>query len=176
MKYDQKDLEDLENRLKIDTDFLDEELVANPDYHYHAGAGAALWESRQDAAEKDYKTEEFVLYKIVREQLTEEDEKGKLKAPTEKQIEAEIKTDKDYHKAFTKFLEAKVMAGKWKALRDAFRGRGLALDGMVRLHSSGYFADKTGISERREAGKRVSNRNFDDGQVRRSRRERIDDD
>lgn len=128
-------LTELSNKLRIDPDDMDVELITQPNDFYHAATGVAMAISLRDEAKNDLDVAESELYLMFRRDAVE-----KL---TEAQLDAMVKSHELRAEYFDKYLEAKQWADHWLALRDSFTQKGHALRELAELHKLNYFGERS---------------------------------
>ena len=153
MKYDQTAYDHLVKELNIERNALDEEAVVQPNNSFHASEGHVYAIARRDAAKHDMDIRLAELDRDVRDSMVAED--GKI---TEALVKAQISREPDYDRVHRTYLAACLEAGRWEALKYAYRQRGDMIKGLIQLHQSGYFGEVTGAAERRGAIERVGER------------------
>ena len=132
---DSKLLESLRERLLIDEDDLDRELIHQPSLFEKVGREYVLAVSRRDAAKKELKVLEANLSFQYRKELEAEGKK-----PTEAMITALVETDPDGQTAHKSLLILQSSAAELENLKDAFFQRSSVLRDLCNLFSAGYFS------------------------------------
>jgi len=153
MKYDAKAYDQLSGLLKIDRDQLDEELIAQAQHFWHVAEAHERAVSQQDEKKLDLEITEVELDKEVREQMAADGERV-----TEKQVEASVKREDEYYKANQAYISAKAEAGRWSALREAYRHRRDMLIELSKKSQQRRYDELTGAGEVREARTRYEDR------------------
>lgn len=154
MDASEKALAELSENIKIDQDDMDGEIISQPNDFYHASTGYAMAVSLRDKAKNDLEIAEAELYKMFRDEVSARGDRA-----TEKLLEAMINSNEVRQEQFDKYLEAKLLADKWLALRDSFTQKGYALRELAELHKVNYFGDRTAtVADRTEAEARVRSR------------------
>lgn len=125
-----------EDDLRIDPNALDIEWLDQPKLYMQYAEEAA------DASREVDKTKERL--EVTRAELDGEirskaEDKGEKK-PTEGAILMQIQTHPRYQQAISDFNEAKYNQNMMNAAVKAFEQRKVALENLVRLHGSSYFA------------------------------------
>lgn len=122
--------EDLKKRLEINKAALDEEICQQPMMFQDVAEAYEDAVATRDALKESLATidaELFRDYKI-------DDPKA-----TEAMVKSLVQTDKEHKKAFLAWLEAKTIASRWGALKDAFESRGNMLKHLASLYVTGYY-------------------------------------
>ena len=153
MKYDDEAYDALRAGIRIERDVLDEELIRNAQDFHHAGEGFAVNKSRRDAALAKLERVKAEVYLDIRENMVADNEKI-----TETKLEQKVLQEDDYKIAHRDYLAACRDADRWEALRNSYRQRADMLRSLVQLHTTGYFGELTGASERRDARERFEER------------------
>jgi len=121
----------MEFNLNIDRANLDGELLDHSQRVYEVNKMAALAEKERDEADFELKVIEADLEKEARERKT----------GTEGAIKNYVKTHEDYKNAVKKCIEKN---GQFKTIQagvTAFHHRKMALENLVKLYLSNYFAE-----------------------------------
>jgi hypothetical protein len=145
-------LAELSEKIKIDQDNLDVELVTQTNDYYHASRGHALAVSLRDQAKNNLDVAEAELYLMFRR------EAGDRVKLTEAQLDATVKSNEIRQEYFTKYLETKLLADKWLSLRDSFIQKGHALRELAELYKLNYFGERATSASLNEVEARVRNR------------------
>lgn len=132
---DRKLLEALRERLLIDKDDLDRELIEQPQLYDRVGQQFALAVSRRDAAKDELKVLEAGLSIQYRKELEEEGKK-----PTEAMVSALTETDPDRQSLRKSLGDLQATTAELEALKDAFFQRASMLRDLCTLYSAGYFS------------------------------------
>lgn len=133
-EFDESDLRD---KLRIDRDNLDFEIIAQPEYFYQAANACAEAISRRDRAYESIKQVDASLYMVVRVKAEETGAKV-----TETTVGNMVLADENHIEAHHAWAEAKADADSLAALRDAFQQRGYMLRDLVQLIVTGYYSEK----------------------------------
>jgi hypothetical protein len=142
----------LEERLIINPDALDEELVSHPNDYYHVCQGHDLAVSLRDQKKEDIANLEASLSLLIRKTFAERKEKL-----TEDYIKAMIQKDFNHIDEIQLYLQLKYLADRWKSLRDSFEKKGSALDGLIKLFQKNYFAEHAvPMEERNKSVERIT--------------------
>ena len=122
-------------RLEIDRDDLDGELVRQPQLYWEASEEAVLTASRRDFAKEHLEQTDADLFKRLRIELAKAGEKD-----TDTAVKAAVERHQEHIDATTHYLET----AKEAALADAFKWavdqRSRALRELASLYVSGYFS------------------------------------
>jgi hypothetical protein len=129
------DIQLLEKKLAINEHGLEEALREHPTLFYHVASETALSMSRRDEAKQSLEETVAAVMMDIRREAERRDEKV-----TDKSVEAECKSDATVRKANKFYLDAKLGADKWSALRDAYVQRSHALSKLVELYLNQYYA------------------------------------
>jgi hypothetical protein len=146
MDYTDEDFEYLEEKLKIDREDLDVELLQQAQNAFHAGEGAGIHIAKRDSFEYRLKKADATAYKFHRERLIAEGEKS-----TEKVLEAEVRTDADYNTVLKAYLTQVKRAARWQALTRAFNDRRDMLKELSARERSRLYDERSDSFERTEA-------------------------
>lgn len=130
------DLDDAKEKLIIEKNLLDDELINQPILYQEVAEQYALAISRRDAANENVKRVDADLYKRIREAAAVEGTKV-----TEAMIQSEILTHPEHIEAYDAYLECKKQADLWATLKDSYSQRSYAIRDLVELYTAGYFAD-----------------------------------
>lgn len=151
MDASEESLNELAERIKIaGHEELDTEFISQPNDYYHAATGFAMAVSLRDQAKNNLDVAEAELYLHFRRNSE------KL---TEANLKAMVEADDDRHEYLDQYMQAKLLADKWLALRDSFTQKGHALRELAELHKLNYFGERSlSTSERIEAENRVRTR------------------
>jgi hypothetical protein len=142
----------LEEKLVIDPDDLDHELVVHSNDFYHACQGYDLALSRRDQAKEEIANHEAALSLEIRRSYATRKERI-----TEDHIKALIQVDNNHTSLVKEYLELKYLADRWKSLRDSFDKKGGALDNLNKRDLKMYFGE-TAIpaTDRKDAIRRIN--------------------
>ena len=135
MKADLKLLEALRERLLIDEDDLDRELIEQPSLFEKVGKQFVLAVSHRDELKGELKAFEAKLSLQYRKELEDQGKKS-----TEAVIAALVETDQDRLVLHKKLLEIQALMGEWENLKDSFYQRDSALTNLCKLYVAGYFS------------------------------------
>jgi len=124
-----------DERLEIDRNALDNELIENPQLIQDVCDECAESIATRDAKKEALETTDAELDAEVRDLLS----KNATKA-TEASIKGMIQTHPKHKQAFEDYNNAKLRAAKAAGLEKAVEVRGKALESLSRLYASGYFA------------------------------------
>ena len=151
MRYDEETYNELLRDLAIDKHRLDDETIRQPGLFFHASEGCAFAMARRDKKERDLKITMAELDRGIRDNAQSDGVKI-----TEAYVNQQILREDDYSAAHSAFLDARLEADKWEALKNSFRQRADMLRALVQLYSTNYFGEVTGSSDRAAARQRVS--------------------
>lgn len=127
-----------EDRLKIDRNSLDDELIEQAAIFFEVAEAASYAASERDEAYSMIKEIEAELTQSERERLIQEENKV-----TEKMVESAVRNHDDYVKAVRYHLKMKKKADRLTALKESFHQRSYMLRDLVQLYISGYFMDES---------------------------------
>jgi hypothetical protein len=133
-RFEEK-LVEYKERLKIDKNALDDEVVEQPELFWHVSNEFALAVSQRDSKKESYQRIHAILSRDLRKEI--EDKEGKK--PTEAAISAAIERHVDYKTRRDEYLHSAFRAQSWKALMESFEQRGHMLKQLVTLFGSNYF-------------------------------------
>lgn len=142
---EQPTLNELEQFLKINMSELDNDLIQQPELLRQVSEAYALAVSRRDAAKEELERVNAELYSTIRSQAEEEGRKI-----TEKAIDSEITQSPEHQRAHREWLDRKLEADQWSALKDSFYQRSHMLRDLVSLFTSGYFSDPSAVPKSEE--------------------------
>jgi predicted nucleic acid-binding Zn-ribbon protein len=125
-------IEEFRQYLKIDKSSLDDEVVQQPSLFYEVSESCAEASAERDALKEQLAVVDADLDKKIRSK----NEKG-----TEAQIKNQIQAHPDHQKAFAEWLDAKLLADKLTALKDAFKDRSFMIRELGSLFVSNYFEE-----------------------------------
>jgi len=145
---------ELEERIAIDRDALDEEIVSFTSFFFHVGQGYAQAVAMRDAAKEDVSVYEANLSREVRAAAVNSGDKL-----TEAAITARVTADDGRVELYERYIQAKLTAERWNVLRDSWQQKGHMLRELVELHKINYFGDRPVMAtDRYEAGDRIRTR------------------
>lgn len=130
-----KTLETLAGRLSINEHSLDVALREHPDLFYTVATELALAISNRDEAKMEVDEVEAKVASEIRHRASVDDEKV-----TDKSVSDQVKLDKRVQAASTKFIEQRLNAAKWTALKEAYESRSYAISKLVDLYLSNYYS------------------------------------
>lgn len=130
--------EQLRERIKINKNDLDSELVNQADYYYQAGMDHATKASRLAYLDEEGERLRAVLDKKIRLESADDEKK-----PTETQIKSRIDSTSKWQEHIKLYLEAKQEAAESLALKEAYSQRSYALKDLVQLHLAQYYSSDT---------------------------------
>ncbi len=137
--------------LLIDKHNLDTALVEQGSVYYNVGIAYANAISARDYAKAELDKAKADADKVIRQTALTENERL-----TEAQVANRILEDTLYRAAHDEYLEWKLIADKWLALKESFEQRSYSLKELCQLWASNYYADTSVQSERHEAVDRVA--------------------
>lgn len=164
---------ELAERIAIDADALDEEIVSFTSYFFHVGLGYAEAASLRDAAKEDVAVYEATLSRQIRAEAAQTDAEiarneteaaASGRTPprknrstlTEGAIEARVACDAKRLELVERYMTAKLAAERWNVLRDSWQQKGHMLRELVELYKINYFGDRPVLAnDRNEAGNRI---------------------
>jgi hypothetical protein len=151
MDASEESLNELAERIKISgPEDLDTEFVSQPNDYYHVSTRHAIAVSLRDQAKNNLDITEAQLY------LSFKRNSEKL---TEANLKAMVEADDIRGEFLDLYMQAKLLADKWLALRDSFSQKGHALRELAELYKLNYFGERSvSASERMEAEDRVRSR------------------
>ena len=122
---------DLSERIKIDQNALNDELVEQPALFMAASNAYVMAISERDEAKADVDVARAEAYFDIRRSSKEK--------VTEATISAQIELDKNYRVACKNYLEAKQAASEAETLKESFAQKGYVLKELAALYIAGYF-------------------------------------
>lgn len=122
--------------LRIDKHKLDTEIIRHPELYLRAANAHVEAVSRADLLRREVDETRADVDSRVRRGF----EKKEVKS-TEKMITAAVEGHKDYKKAYSDYLDAKLEADRAAGLKEAFHRRGYMLRDLVSLWVAGYYSD-----------------------------------
>lgn len=128
-------LETLAGRLSINEHALDIALREHPDLFYTVATELALAISNRDEAKMEVDEVEAKVASEIRHRASVDDEKV-----TDKSVSDQVKLDKRVQAANTKFIEERLNAAKWTALKEAYESRSYAISKLVDLYLANYYS------------------------------------
>lgn len=163
-RRNQMTLEALESALRIDDTDIDRCLMEQPDLFYQTAIAAERAVSVRDEAKLRLEQKMAELDRSVREKAAAEEEKI-----TEAGIRNKLMTLPRIKELNAAYLEAKEKAGKWAALKEAYRERSFMLRELVSRQIAQWH--DTGIERGNSSvrSKRADAINAAAGQMRRRR-------
>jgi hypothetical protein len=136
MKYDDDAFEQLQARLVIDKNQLDDELVWHSQNFFHVTEGCAYHNAVRDKRHLDMDVAYAELDGDIRDTAEVED----LRL-SEAQIRSLIHRDPRYRTARLDFIEARHDAAKWDGLKNSYRKRAEQLRDLVDLARMNYYGE-----------------------------------
>jgi len=152
LKPDEDALDQVKDYLKIrasDPVELDNELVWQAQTFGHVGVLFAMATAEKDKKKHDLDVLEAQLDRDIRDQLVTNGERV-----TEDKVKAGIKLEQVHQRAYDDYLQARFMADKWEAVKEAYKQRAYMLREIATLRSTDYFGEAVGAGERQEARQR----------------------
>lgn len=125
-------IEEFRDYLKIDKLALDEALTQQAELFYEVAEGYAIAVAVRDKCKEDAAIVDATLDADVRRRL-------ESKKPTEAMIKSAIQTDPQHFKATKDYLDAKLEAEKWGALKEAFTQRASMLKELAHIYVTRYY-------------------------------------
>jgi hypothetical protein len=158
MDYDKAAYNRLSDLLKIDPEYLDEDICMHADSYFHASEGAVYHKAVRDKAKHDLELEMATLDRDIRDAAAANEEKL-----TEPGIKMQTLREPDYQRALDKHLRASHEAAKWDALQESFKQRSYMLGHLNDINNRRMYNETGGISNRTrgEASERVNARRRD---------------
>lgn len=160
------EVEELRDKIRIDKDDLDLEVISQPDLFYAASSAHALAVSNRDQAYEGLKQTDAELNLDIREEML-----GKGEKFTETLLSSIVQSHESHKEAYIEYASYKRDAEQLQALKEAFLQRSHMLRELVQLYVTGYYSESALGTDTQEA------RNFKQGaaknRVRNSRRRRL---
>jgi hypothetical protein len=119
-------LDNLRDALTIDPDDLDTCLTQQPDLFYHAADQQAQATSRRDEIKLNLDEATAEIDGRLRKQAVEHDEKI-----TEALLQQRLRIQPRIKELMREFLEARVLADRWQALKESYSQRSFMLRELV---------------------------------------------
>lgn len=128
-------IEEIKQRLQIDKQVLDDEIMRQPGLFYTVSEQLTTALAERDAAKENLD--------IVNAELDAKWRKNLQSQPklTEKVVNNHVVMDPDHEVAFAEYLMFKSKADKLQALKDAFQQRSYMLKALVALYAANYYED-----------------------------------
>lgn len=120
--YGDSELQQLREDLAIQPDYLDECHITHAHDFYHVTEGHAHAIANRDGLKFDLDQ----LYARIEKEVREDAAADGMKT-TEAAVAAAVKTDASYVTAYKRWLDACLLADRWRGLLDAWRERGKML-------------------------------------------------
>ncbi len=127
-------LEQLKALLMINKNALDDELTKQPMLFYDIAEACVDASAERDTRKEELATVDAELDGKVRMMLAKREEKV-----TEAMVKNAVQTNAEHEAAFNAFMDAKIKADMFMAMKDAFGQRGYMLRDLATLHQTGYF-------------------------------------
>lgn len=128
----------LKERLIIDKNNLDNEVVQQPELYRKAGRAAAMAASVRDLAKYEMEAACAEADARIRAAMGREGEKV-----TEALVKARVLLDKTYRAAQRRYLDARLAADNAEVDKESFAQRAWMMKEIVSLHNANYYADAT---------------------------------
>ena len=128
------EIEELREKLKIDKNQLDQEMIYQPEYYYKVAYDYANAVSERDAAQETLKQVDAELYLTYRQEADDEGRKV-----TENILDSQIKNSAVHEEAYDVWLEAKKTADELQALKDSYEQRARMLSRLTDLYTTQYY-------------------------------------
>src|SRR5215467_7190630 len=129
----------LKEAQKVDPGRLDIGISEQAHLFSNAGVHYARAIERRDYAKFMVEVTEAQLDRDLREQLTADGEKF-----TEKRLEALIKLEPEYQKAYKRYTDAMYRANCWNHLVESYRQRGYSMRDLIALRNFDYAEEQLG--------------------------------
>lgn len=136
MPVSEDEFDELKQKLIINKTALDEELVHQAHSFYELADMYSAAVSQRDALYEEVKQVDADLYGVIRVEL----EQRGVKA-TEAIVASQVQSSQEHKDAHKAFLDAKLLADKLGALKEAYGQRAYMLRDLVQLYAVGYFSD-----------------------------------
>jgi len=149
--------QELQDRITINADNLDEEIIAQPSLYHRIAAYAVRMNAERDQAKEEMKNAEAQASLNARARLSKSGEKV-----TEGIVQAEMREDHEFTEAIQKYLNKSGDADLAQSLREAFIQRSHCLRDLVNLTTCGWMQSSslekgTGESGYQAARQRLAN-------------------
>jgi hypothetical protein len=142
-------ISDGERYLRIDRNNLDKDVIQQPQLYWEVSRNLTEALDKKDQL-KDLMERTFA--KISN------DIRGEEPKSTESKLKELTTIDPEYQTSRNDYLNAKAIADKWQALKDAFSQRSFMLKELVSLYSANYFSESTLEGGHRVKANMVKNR------------------
>jgi hypothetical protein len=142
--------EELEGGIRIDKHALDDMWQNHPDLFHRVAKQQVWWNSEADRLKSDLERAKGEKYNDLRQAAVKKGETLGKGGMTEAAFNSEVANDKGIIKLSQEMLEARREANRWLALKESYEQRKWALQGLVSLYISGYYADTTGEKSTRQ--------------------------
>jgi hypothetical protein len=123
-------LKQLQDRLEIEPDALDDELIEHPVLLEKVAQKYVYAVSIRDGKKDNLKMIEGRITDACRDALI----KNGVAKPTVKQVEAALAQDPEFIRERSEYLDACANADKWQALKEAYSARGFALHSLANIY------------------------------------------
>lgn len=151
------DLVEFRKYLQINKHALDDELIQQPSLFYEVSEAYVQAAAERDAAKEALACADAKIDGIIRDRESD----NKI---TETMVKNEVTLHPSHIKAFSSWLDAKLLADQLQAMKEAFQQRSYMLKDLASLYVSNYFENQ---SVRADAQS--------DAAIYRKRRERLGD-
>lgn len=144
----QETIEELEGKLVIDKNKLDDELIHQPELFYEAGYLHVRAASKADQCKNERDQAYGRAAAAAREQLMTDQGKA-----TDKAVEALAEQNKEYQTAVRDYVDACRVRDRAEVLKDAFKQRSYMLDPLCSLQATAYASTRSAggsVAARRE--------------------------
>lgn len=131
-------IDEFKGKIVFDEHALDVALRDHPGLVFDIGVELAIAISVRDEAKQSFDEIEAKVDGEIRRAAAVADEKV-----TEKEVESQKKLDRRVQAANKAYLERKLDAAKWSALKEAFEQRSYALSKLVELYLNNYYSDRS---------------------------------
>lgn len=130
------ELEEARKLLLISKNNLDEACQTQADIFYEVAEEVAFANSHRDYMKEQLVKRDAELAVDIRKKSEQSGEKL-----TETKLQQMLQTHPEHLKTFDEWLEAKLNAERWSALKDSFLQRASMIKELCALFISGYYAD-----------------------------------
>jgi hypothetical protein len=151
LKESEVGLEEFEDKLKIDKDDLDHELVHQSSLSFNVGRMFAKSISVRDAAKSERNKVSAALDREIRREASHNEEKV-----TEPQILSRIKENPRYDEINSRYQKLCEISAVWEALKESYQMRSYAIKDLVQLWIANYYTDSVGKQDRNAARDRIA--------------------
>lgn len=136
---------EIEDRIRIDRDDLDNELVDQPELLFHAYNGFLMAGSRRDA----FKEDQIRADAEIADEWTEGALREGKKPPSQAAITRQLSTERRHIEARDRYLDACADTDKWQALKEAIVSRGMMLRELAQMQTARLYGgrESVGVSD-----------------------------